>query len=317
MWQDPCTRRHGRSVGTSRQARSTIGKRRAEDASGGSRCCSSSTSCSSPVLFGLGWSAALVLLDLRRRDEAPAIGRGAAFVDGPVPRRWPRSAGGALGVKRGLRPLPSLWPEHRGRPQRTGRRAGQPALGHAAGPLYPGVHVVKPLHRGGRALRHPRSLWPTVVGKTAPEPLSVQSKEGWPSAWPWACATASTPSGSTTSTPTCRPTSRASWCRRWWPARSARWCRTTWSREVFATKREEVAAARGRHHHARRWPPTASWCKEVMLRDMVLPAGVRRRAWRGCCSSSSRTSGWSSSRDQAEGGAARPSWRRRRTRSAR
>ena len=51
-------------------------------------------------LFGLGWSAALVLLDLRRREEQRRqLAAAPPPSTAPSPRRCRRSAGGALGVK--------------------------------------------------------------------------------------------------------------------------------------------------------------------------------------------------------------------------
>ena len=60
---------------------------------------------------------------------------------------------------------------------RAGVRVSQ-LWGTRPGPLHPGVHVVKPLIEEVVLYDIRDHLWPTSVGKTPPEPLSVQSKEG-------------------------------------------------------------------------------------------------------------------------------------------
>jgi regulator of protease activity HflC (stomatin/prohibitin superfamily) len=142
-------------------------------------------------LFGLGWSAALVLLDLRRRDEERRrLAAAPPSLDGPVPPplppvRWRRAqreaAVSVLFLLYGLSVVvvPS---------GRAGVRVSQ-LWGTRPGPLYPGVHVVKPLLEDVVLYDIRDHLWPAsgghhrgsvaeAVGKTAPEPLSVQSKEG-------------------------------------------------------------------------------------------------------------------------------------------
>ena len=131
-------------------------------------------------LFGLGWSAALVLLDLRRRDEERRrLVAAPLTIDGPVPPplppvRWRRArreaAASVLFLLYGLSivVVPS---------GRAGVRVSQ-LWGTRPGPLYPGVHVVKPLIEDVVLYDIRDHLWPAAVGKTAPEPLSVQSKEG-------------------------------------------------------------------------------------------------------------------------------------------
>jgi regulator of protease activity HflC (stomatin/prohibitin superfamily) len=131
-------------------------------------------------LFGLGWSAALVLLDLRRRDEERRrLAAAPPAIDGPVPEplppvRWRRArreaAVSVLFLLYGLSivVVPS---------GRAGVRVSQ-LWGTRPGPLYPGVHVVKPLIEDVVLYDIRDHLWPAAVGKTAPEPLSVQSKEG-------------------------------------------------------------------------------------------------------------------------------------------
>jgi regulator of protease activity HflC (stomatin/prohibitin superfamily) len=129
-------------------------------------------------LIGLGWSAALVLLDLRRREEhrrrlplLPAEGLAPA----PLPPvRWRRArreaAVSALALLYGtsIVVVPS---------GRTGIRVSQ-LWGTRPGPLAPGVHVVKPLLEDVVLYDTRDHLWPAMAGKAAPEPLSVQSKEG-------------------------------------------------------------------------------------------------------------------------------------------
>jgi regulator of protease activity HflC (stomatin/prohibitin superfamily) len=131
-------------------------------------------------LFGLGWSAALVLLDLRRRDEERRrLAAAPPSLEGPVPSplppvRWRRArrevAVSVLFLLYGLSivVVPS---------GRAGVRVSQ-LWGTRPGPLYPGVHVVKPLLEDVVLYDIRDHLWPAPVGKTAPEPLSVQSKEG-------------------------------------------------------------------------------------------------------------------------------------------
>jgi regulator of protease activity HflC (stomatin/prohibitin superfamily) len=131
-------------------------------------------------LFGLGWSAALVLLDLRRRDEERRrLAAAPPSLEGPVPQplppvRWRRArreaAVGALFLLYGL----SITVVPSGR---AGVRVSQ-LWGTRPGPLYPGVHVVKPLIEEVVLYDIRDHLWPAAVGKTPPEPLSVQSKEG-------------------------------------------------------------------------------------------------------------------------------------------
>jgi regulator of protease activity HflC (stomatin/prohibitin superfamily) len=142
-------------------------------------------------LFGLGWSAALVLLDLRRREEERRrLATAPASLEGPIsaplpPVRWRRArreaAVGALFLLYGL----SITVVPSGR---AGVRVSQ-LWGTRPGPLYPGVHVVKPLIEDVVLYDIRDHLWPAsgghqlgslaaAVGKTAPEPLSVQSKEG-------------------------------------------------------------------------------------------------------------------------------------------
>jgi regulator of protease activity HflC (stomatin/prohibitin superfamily) len=131
-------------------------------------------------LFGLGWSAALVLLDLRRRDEErKRLAAAPPPIDGRLPEplppvRWRRArreaAVSVLFLLYGLSivVVPS---------GRAGVRVSQ-LWGTRPGPLYPGVHVVKPLLEDVVLYDTRDHLWPAPVGKTAPEPLSVQSKEG-------------------------------------------------------------------------------------------------------------------------------------------
>jgi len=131
-------------------------------------------------LFGLGWSAALVLFDLRRRDEERRrLAAAPPSLDGPIPGplppvRWKRArreaAVSVLFLLYGLSivVVPS---------GRAGVRVSQ-LWGTRPGPLYPGVHVVKPLLEDVVLYDIRDHLWPAAVGKTAPEPLSVQSKEG-------------------------------------------------------------------------------------------------------------------------------------------
>jgi regulator of protease activity HflC (stomatin/prohibitin superfamily) len=141
-------------------------------------------------LIGLAWSAALVLLDLRRREEArrqlAAAPPAAGSLPGPLPPvRWRRArreaAVSVLFLLYGLSivVVPS---------GRAGVRVSQ-LWGTRPGPLYPGVHVVKPLledvvlydvrdHLWPASGGHPRESVAAAVGKVAPEPLSVQSKEG-------------------------------------------------------------------------------------------------------------------------------------------
>jgi regulator of protease activity HflC (stomatin/prohibitin superfamily) len=142
-------------------------------------------------LFGLGWSAALVLLDLRRREEERRrLAAAPAAVDGRIPEplpavRWRRArreaAASALFLLYGLSivVVPS---------GRAGVRVSQ-LWGTRPGPLYPGVHVVKPLLEDVVLYDTRDHLWPAsgghhresvavAVGKTEPEPLAVQSKEG-------------------------------------------------------------------------------------------------------------------------------------------
>lgn len=109
-------------------------------------------------LLGLAWSAALVVLDLRRREEV----------------RWRRArreaAMSALGLLYGMSivVVPSGW---------AGIRVSQ-VWGTRPGALSPGVHVLKPLLEDVVLYDTRDHLWPAAAGKSAPEPLSVQSKEG-------------------------------------------------------------------------------------------------------------------------------------------
>jgi regulator of protease activity HflC (stomatin/prohibitin superfamily) len=129
-------------------------------------------------MIGLLWSAALLVLDLRRREEhrrLAAMPRPEGILPPPPPPvRWRRagreSAAAALLLLYGLSivVVPS---------GRAGIRVSQ-LWGTRPGPLYPGVHVVKPLVEDVVLYDTRDHLWPAVVGKTAPEPLSVQSKEG-------------------------------------------------------------------------------------------------------------------------------------------
>lgn len=129
-------------------------------------------------LIALAWSAALVILDLRRREEqrrrqatAPLDGRPA---DPLPPVRWRRArreaAVGVLFLLYGLSivVVPS---------GRAGIRVSQ-LWGTRPGPLYPGLHMVKPLLEDVVVYDTRDHLWPAAAGKAAPEPLSVQSKEG-------------------------------------------------------------------------------------------------------------------------------------------
>src|SRR5260221_9625758 len=131
-------------------------------------------------LFGLGWSAALVLLDLRRREEERRrLAAAPPPVDGRIPEplppvRWRsarrEAAASVLFLLYGLSivVVPS---------GRAGVRVSQ-LWGTRPGALYPGVHVVKPLIEEVVLYDTRDHLWPVAGGKTAPEPLSVQSKEG-------------------------------------------------------------------------------------------------------------------------------------------
>jgi regulator of protease activity HflC (stomatin/prohibitin superfamily) len=131
-------------------------------------------------ILGLFWTVALLVLDLRRRDEhrrrlAAAITEADRLVLGPAPTvRWRRmrqeGAASALALLYGMSivVVPS---------GRAGIRVSQ-LWGTRPGPLYPGVHMVKPLLEEVVLYDTRDHLWPAVVGKTAPEPLSVQSKEG-------------------------------------------------------------------------------------------------------------------------------------------
>ena len=131
-------------------------------------------------LIGLAWSAALVLFDLRRRDEERRrLAAAPPSLDGPIPGplppvRWKRArreaAVSVLFLLYGL----SITVVPSGR---AGVRVSQ-LWGTRPGPLYPGVHVVKPLIEDVVLYDIRDHLWPAAVGKTAPEPLSVQSKEG-------------------------------------------------------------------------------------------------------------------------------------------
>jgi regulator of protease activity HflC (stomatin/prohibitin superfamily) len=109
-------------------------------------------------IFGLLWSAAQVVLD-RRREQ---------------PVRWRRlrrdSAVSVLFLLYGFSivVVPS---------GQAGIRVSQ-LWGTRPGPLHPGVHVVKPLLEDVVLYDTRDHLWPASVGKVAPEPLSVQSKEG-------------------------------------------------------------------------------------------------------------------------------------------
>ncbi len=129
-------------------------------------------------LVALAWSAVLVILDLRRRDEqrrrhdlAPLDGRPA---DPLPPVRWRRArreaAVGVLFLLYGLSivVVPS---------GRAGIRVSQ-LWGTRPGPLYPGVHMVKPLLEDVVLYDTRDHLWPAGAGTAAPDPLSVQSKEG-------------------------------------------------------------------------------------------------------------------------------------------
>jgi regulator of protease activity HflC (stomatin/prohibitin superfamily) len=128
-------------------------------------------------LAGMAHSLWLVALDLRRRQEHL---RRVALLPPDAPReplppvRWRRAsrqcAAGALGVLYGLAivVVPS---------GRAGIRVSQ-LWGTRPGPLYPGVHVVKPLLEDVVLYDTRDHLWPPPPAKGAPEPLSVQSKEG-------------------------------------------------------------------------------------------------------------------------------------------
>jgi regulator of protease activity HflC (stomatin/prohibitin superfamily) len=132
-------------------------------------------------LFGLGWSAALVLLDLRRRDEErrrlaagpPPVG---SLPEPLPPIRWRRArrdaAASVLFLLYGLSivVVPS---------GRAGVRVSQLG-GTRPGPLHPGVHVVKPLIEEVVLYDIRDHLWPASGGHQhgSVEPLSVQSKEG-------------------------------------------------------------------------------------------------------------------------------------------
>ena len=124
-------------------------------------------------LIGFAWSAALVLLDLRRREEArrrlAAAPPAAGSLPEPLPPvRWRRArreaAVSVLFLLYGLSivVVPS---------GRAGVRVSQ-LWGTRPGPLYPGVHVVKPLLEDVVLYDVRDHLWPAPVGKTAPEPLS-------------------------------------------------------------------------------------------------------------------------------------------------
>jgi regulator of protease activity HflC (stomatin/prohibitin superfamily) len=131
-------------------------------------------------IFGLGWTAALLVLDLRRREDhrrrrlaAPTEADRLAL--GPPPAiRWraarPSAIVSTLGLLYGLSivVVPS---------GHAGIRVSQ-LWGTRPGALYPGVHVRKPFLEDVVLYDTRDHLWPAVVGKTAPEPLSVQSKEG-------------------------------------------------------------------------------------------------------------------------------------------
>jgi regulator of protease activity HflC (stomatin/prohibitin superfamily) len=129
-------------------------------------------------LVGLAWSAALVILDLRRREEhrrrLPLLPPQGLPPEPLPPVRWRRArreaALSVLALLYGLSivVVPS---------GRAGIRVSQ-LSGTRPGPLHPGVHVVKPLLEDVVLYDTRDHLWPAMAGKSAPEPLSVQSKEG-------------------------------------------------------------------------------------------------------------------------------------------
>jgi regulator of protease activity HflC (stomatin/prohibitin superfamily) len=132
-------------------------------------------------MLGLAWSAALVVLDLRRREEvrrraerATALMTTGEPAEPPPPIRWRRArreaALSALGLLYGMSivVVPSGW---------AGIRVSQ-LWGTRPGALPPGVHVLKPLLEDVVLYDTRDHLWPAAAGKSAPEPLSVQSKEG-------------------------------------------------------------------------------------------------------------------------------------------
>jgi regulator of protease activity HflC (stomatin/prohibitin superfamily) len=128
-------------------------------------------------LAGIAYSLWLVVLDLRRREDQRR--RLAALpIDAPrdplPPVRWRRAGrecgASLLAVLYGLAivVVPS---------GRAGIRVSQ-LWGTRPGPLYAGVHVVKPLLEEVVLYDTRDHLWPPPVAKGTPEPLSVQSKEG-------------------------------------------------------------------------------------------------------------------------------------------
>jgi regulator of protease activity HflC (stomatin/prohibitin superfamily) len=134
-------------------------------------------------LLGLAGSAALVLLDWRRREdvrrrlaaaEVTALDPGARAPEALPIVRWRRArreaAMSALALLYGLSivVVPS---------GSAGIRVSQ-LWGTRPGPLYPGIHVRKPLLEDVVLYDTRDHLWPAVVGKAVPEPLAVQSKEG-------------------------------------------------------------------------------------------------------------------------------------------
>ncbi|HEV7501327.1 MAG TPA: hypothetical protein VGQ33_15040, partial [Vicinamibacteria bacterium] len=132
-------------------------------------------------LLGLAGSAVVVLLDWRRREdvrrrlaaaEATALDPGGRAPEALPPVRWRRArreaAMSALALLYGLSivVVPS---------GSAGIRVSQ-LWGTRPGPLYPGIHIRKPLLEDVVLYDTRDHLWPAAVGKTVPEPLAVQSK---------------------------------------------------------------------------------------------------------------------------------------------
>ena len=198
---------------------------------------------------------------------------------------------------------------------RAGVRVSQ-LWGTRPGPLYPGVHVVKPLIEDVVLYDIRDHLWPARVGKTAPEPLSVQSKEGLAVGLAVGVRYRLDPQrlahihadlppdvdGDLV------PVVVASAFREVVPNYMVR--------EVFATRREEVRQ-RAADIIAAKLGEDGIVVKDVMLRDIVLPAEYAKGLEALLVRSSSRRSGWSSTSRSSRRRCGRRSWRRRRTGSAR
>jgi len=146
--------------------------------------------------------------------------------------------------------------------------------GARPGTLYPGVHLVTPLVDSVAIYDTREQVYSTQAAenpKQKGDVLTVQAREGLNSAWRFPCDTGWIPSGWTRFTRICRSLSAS----RWWPRSFSTIYRQLApnyvTREIFATKREELRT-KAAEAIAARLASDGIIVREVLLRDLQLPA---------------------------------------------